>query len=105
MFHGLDFVAPEDNIRMTIASVSVSINPDLLIYNTVRGVRNVGAIKIHLSKSNTLSQESQRVVAAILYQYVKDHVAEVGEKPSLKLCFSSDVFSEKVELAPSSHVR
>lgn len=102
---GLDFVAPEDNFKMVIAGVSISINPDLIIYNTIRGVRNVGAIKMHLSKSNTLTLDSQKAVAAILHQYVKDHIAEAGERPNPNLCFSSDIFSEKIVLSPSSHVR
>jgi hypothetical protein len=98
-----DFAAPEDYYHLIINGVKIKVNPDLIVYFTVRGVRNVGALKIHISKSNTLSDYGQKVVGAVLHECVKEHIAEDGDKANPKLCFSSDIFKEKIEFSPASH--
>ncbi|CAN5660519.1 hypothetical protein BH11BAC1_BH11BAC1_26080 [soil metagenome] len=99
---GTDFIAYTESKLITIQGVEVSIYPDLIVRKSSGGLVTVGAIKLHLSKSNNLSEESQKVIAAIICHYVGLHVASKEEPANNKLCFSFDVFSKDIECSPTS---
>lgn len=89
------------NELVNIAGVDISVNPDLIIIKKVNGVPNVGAIKLHLSKSNFLSIESQKVVAVMLHDYTNKYLVGEGEVAKIKLSMSIDVFQQTIECSPS----
>lgn len=89
-----------ENKKLNIKGVEVSVYPDLIIRGKVRKEKVVGAVKIHLSKSNPLLDEGQRTVATVLRKYVEEFVADEGEKVLNTICLSVDVFQKKCEPAP-----
>jgi hypothetical protein len=91
-----------DNPYVNIKGVDISVNPDMLIYYSLEGTSYVGALKLHVSKSNILSIESQKIVAVMLYNFVDAHEARADIIPDSRVCFSFDVFNKTIESCPSS---
>lgn len=82
---------------LDLEGVSVSVNPDLLLYNT--NTSKFGALKLHLSKSNLLQEEGRRTVATVLRYYLE--VTQFDAIPAA--CFSVDVFAGKFSNSPSAY--
>ncbi|HEY4061167.1 MAG TPA: hypothetical protein VGM30_04665 [Puia sp.] len=93
-----------NNDLLEIAGVDVSVNPDLLITKDNGAETYVGAGKLHLSKSNQLSDESQKIVGVLLYRFTEDFIIPTIENSLAlpKLCFSIDLFAQTIECCPSS---
>mgnify|MGYP001374319825 CR=1 FL=1 len=89
-----------DNIKLNIMGVEVSVYPDLILSNE----NEIGAIKIHISKEG-LTEESSKLVAVMLYIYLDEIVAVKGEKAKPHLCYSYDVFNERLTPSPISYKR
>ena len=94
-----------DNPKIVLNALDISVNPDSIIRGTIRGKKVVGAIKLHISQSNSLNTESAKNVATVLHKFVEEYIAEVDENAELKLCMSIDVFSDIIECAPRSYFR
>lgn len=81
----------ESNLnKLVIAGVDVSIQPDILIKGTIRGREFIGAIKIHISKQNPLSQTSGKYVAALIHKFLETSY-QVKVRP--EFCISLDIFT------------
>lgn len=93
------------NPKLDISGVDVSVNPDLIIRGDYRGQKVVGAIKLHISKSNQLDEEGAKNVATMLKEFVENHIAKDDEKVHLPLCISVDTFGKSVGTAPKSFKR
>jgi hypothetical protein len=93
----------DGNELVNISGVAISINPDLVIRKEIDGVTHVGAMKLHISKTNSLSEESQKIVAVLLFQYVDEFIKEEDEAASSKICLSFDVFKQHIEFCPSAY--
>jgi hypothetical protein len=93
------------NPKLNIAGVDISVNPDLIIRSDNRGQKVVGAIKLHISKSNQLDEEGAKNVAILLKEFVENHIAEDGEKVYLPFCIAVDIFGKVVCAAPKSFKR
>jgi len=91
-----------DNELVEISGVDISVNPDLIVTKMVNDELHFGAIKLHISKTNNLSDESQKIVAVLLYLFADKFIKGAGDKASLKLCFSFDVFKQSLESCPTS---
>lgn len=94
-----------DNPKLIINGVEVSVNPDLIIRGVLRGKKVVGAIKLHFSKSQSLSSDSAKNVATLLHQFVEEYIMEDNEVVKLELCYSIDAFEDILETAPKSYNR
>ena len=104
LLDGCEVSTYEDkNELIEISGVDISVNPDLLVTKIVDGVRAIGAMKLHISKTNQLSDESQKVVAVMLYLYVGKFIIGKGEAENPKLCLSFDVFKQCIECCPTSY--
>lgn len=93
------------NPKLDISGVDVSVNPDLIIRGDYRGQKVVGAIKLHISKSNKLDEEGAKNVAILLKEFVENHIAADDEKVHLPFCISVDIFGQLVGTAPRSFKR
>lgn len=82
--------------------VEIIISPDVLIRMKVDGQVYLGALKIHIAKSNIFDYNQQKAVAVAIYKYLKDVIAQKGEIVNPNLCFSLDVFGRGVVSAPSN---
>lgn len=81
----------ESNLnKLEIAGVDVSIQPDILIKGSIRGKEFVGAIKIHISKSNPLTKSSGKYVAALIHKFLETSNV-VKARP--EFCISLDIFT------------
>lgn len=99
---GLEVESYSDhNELVTISGVEISVNPDMVLKKKTGGKTSIGTAKIHLSKSNYLSLESQKVVAALLHDYTQRHVAKEAESSNQKLNISLDVFQQTIECSPA----
>jgi hypothetical protein len=94
-----------DNPKLNISGVDVSVNPDLIIRGNYRGQKIVGAIKLHISKSNQLDEEGAKNVATLLKEFTENHIAADDEKVHLPLCISVDTFGKSIGTAPRSFKR
>ena len=90
------------NELVKIVGVDVSVNPDLILTKKVGDIVNVGSVKLHLSKSNLLSNESQKVVAVMLQSFTSSYVVKKGEVANYKQSKSVDVFQRTIECCPTA---
>jgi hypothetical protein len=97
----------EENKYLFISGVSVSVNPDMIVKNEVADGFHLGAIKLNITKTTQLSDESQKTVAVILHEYARKHVvdSQAGELVNYKLCFSIDLFKQHCVCCPSAMKR
>ena len=93
-----------DNDLLDIAGVDISVNPDLLIIREGVDETSVGAGKLHLSKTNQLSEESQKIVGVLLYRFAEDFIVPNIENGLVnpKLCLSIDLFGQRIVCCPPS---
>lgn len=89
--------------KRTIAGVAVSVRPELhLVSGGVNEPIRRGAIKINLSKTGVHSKEAAEYVGALLRTYIEDG-CEPGECDH-EMCFTLDVFGQKVVTSPKAVV-
>jgi hypothetical protein len=98
------FSPNKENELLKISDVNISVNPDLIITKVVNGKTNIGLIKLHLSKSNNLSEEGQKIVGALAYKYTQDFLNLNQENISnQKLCISLDIFKQGIDFCPTGY--
>lgn len=90
------------NNLVNVKGVNVSINPDLIITNIA--TNKVGALKLHISKSNILNDEALSYVGVLLYTYLLNIGIE-EKKINENICISVDCFSTNYKTAPKSYKR
>jgi hypothetical protein len=93
-----------ENTLLNIAGVGISINPDLIVKIEDDQSTRIGLMKLHISKTNELSEESQKVVAALLYEFAVQIVIDKtdGEEADPGCCISFDLFKQCSETCPSA---
>lgn len=85
-----------------IEDVEVIVAPDLIIKGTLNGRVVIGGIKIHISKAKPFDFKKSVYVASIIHKFLVDRVAKSGEIVMPELCFSLDVFGERIVPAPDN---
>lgn len=94
-----------NNSHITIKGLDISVNPDILIYSKDRkGNPIIGAFKIHIIKTNPLTEEPMKYVSTMVRNWVESN-KQSTEKVENKICFSVDIFSQKYEVAPKTYIR
>ncbi|NML65172.1 hypothetical protein HHL22_08145 [Hymenobacter sp. RP-2-7] len=91
------------NKLIEIAGVNISVNPDLVLTKRVGDITHIGAVKLHLSKSNLLTNESQKIVGVMLHDFTGKFLTKEGENPNPKLSMSIDVFQATIDCCPKSY--
>lgn len=95
-----------DNEKFIIHGVEVSVFPDLIVKHKIKTKQNYGLLKIHLSKSYSLTDGSGEYVANTLYNYgLKYLQLPNGYTLSNNHCVSFDVFTESVIICPKGTKR
>jgi hypothetical protein len=90
----------KDLNKLSISGVDVSVQPEILIKGKVRGVEFCGAIKIHISKSNALTEQSGKYVATLVHRFLEKNYSGKNVRP--EFCISMDIFTGKYFTAPRS---
>jgi hypothetical protein len=70
-----------------IKGVKISVNPDIIVSKSVKGVENKGAIKLHFSKTHSLLKGGQAVVGMMLHHYMDHYSVVAPTVANRKLCF------------------
>lgn len=89
-----------DAKSVIIDDVEVIVAPDLIVKGTLNGKTVIGGIKIHISKAKPFSFTKSVYVATVIHKYLVDQVAKPNEIVMPELCFSLDVFGERITPAP-----
>lgn len=92
---------------LIINGLAVSVNPDLVLKKQINGVMNIGVIKLHIVKSNNLSDESQKVVSVMLRVHAAKFIADKknNEIVNPKFCISVDIFKKEFAVCPPSVIQ
>lgn len=94
---------PEDPPPVSLCGVWVDVQPDIILRGENRNGRPiVGAIKLHLSKTQPLDAEAGRNIAAMLQHYATSTLARPGEIASASRCLIWDVFEGRIHTAPKA---
>jgi hypothetical protein len=92
------------NVKVNISGTLVSIYPDLILTQDIKGENHIGALKLHIAKDG-LEEDSMKIISSVIYNYLEDVIPTNGKPIHLKLCLSLDVFTKSNAKAPSSYTR
>lgn len=96
---------PESPPPVDLCGVWVDVQPDIILRGENRNGRPiVGALKLHLSKTQPLDAESGQNIAALLHHYASTVLARPGETASASRCMVWDVFSGTLHAAPKANL-
>ena len=103
--------APQRQNKLTISGVEVSVRADLLVHGQTRGIEQIGAAILRVTKDDatTASAKEKRkqmglYVATLVKLHVDKNIAS-NRKTSNKLCMSIDVQHREVFSAPAQVTR
>lgn len=103
--NGFGSIRGEDSQeRINIAGTEVSVRPEIFLVDPDAGNQIVGAIKLYISKSHPLSDDSAAFIGSVLYRYAAE-VVSTEAAVSHKNCFIVDVFDGKIYVAPKAFKR
>jgi hypothetical protein len=85
---------------LTIEGVDIRVSPDVIFRIEDQGKVIIGAVKIHISKSEPFDYEQAQIVAATLQKYLVMNVASDEEIVPHEYCLCIDVFSKRIVSAP-----
>ena len=92
---------PESPPPVDLCGVWVDVQPDIILRGQNRNGRPiVGALKLHLSKTQPLDPEAGQNIATMLHHYANAALSRPGESASTSRCMVWDVFSGKIHTAP-----
>lgn len=98
---------PTKRLKLIESKLQVNVNPELVIEGIYRKKQVLGAIKIHISKNNLLTEDMQKNVSTLLHKVVEENILIDSKKEIVYLdfCLSIDVFNQSVHCAPKSYKR
>lgn len=97
-----EVVKPPKIKSIFVLGVEIIVSPDVIIKFDLDGKTYLGAIKIHISKSNAFDKQQQKVIAAALYKYLKTNVAKQNEVVLNDFCISLDIFGGGYAALPTN---
>jgi hypothetical protein len=94
-------IKPGDRV-LQMRDVDVIVAPEIVIKGVLNGRNVIGGVKIHISKTKPFDLQKSKAVASVVYKYLNDKVAGRGDIVLPNLCFSLDVFNERIISAPDN---
>ena len=83
--------------KLTMHGVDISVRPEIILRGTGKsGKKQVGALKVHFSRTFPLTDVSAGYVAAVLQRYAEDKLIEGDEIVGPTYCFVVDIGSGRV---------
>lgn len=90
-------MGPSNPPKLKIQNVVVSVRPEIILRGTgPKGVKCVGAIKLHMSSSDNFTEEAAGYVSALLQEYTKQFLVTDSEVVQPTYCQVIDVGNRKV---------
>lgn len=99
--HRMEKVAKNEQRKMEISGVDISVRPDLLVKDDSDNV--VGALKLHFSKTFPLNKDAGEYVATGMRAYLEQEYGK--EKIDPKLCTVVDVPTSNIVQAPKAAIK
>jgi hypothetical protein len=102
VLNGINYeVIKTESKSIKIKGVEVIVSPDIIIKAIIDDVTYVGAVKIHISKSNVFDNNQLRFIASTIYMYL-DEVFDNEEYVVMpELCLAIDIFGSRIVNAPN----
>jgi hypothetical protein len=103
VLHGM---VPESGLAespyLSIHGVDVSVRPEVILTGRDRtGKSIIGAVKLCISKTSSLTTETGAYVGCVVHQFVEERLSHRGN-PDYRFCFAVDVFARKIHRAPKA---
>ena len=87
--------------KLSVSGVDISVRPEILVRNEDRdGTPLFGAVKLYLSKTYELDENSAQYVGTVLHQYIEQFVVDDDGQADHRACCVVDVFAQKIYDAP-----
>ncbi|WP_303920925.1 hypothetical protein [Draconibacterium sediminis] len=84
-----------------VGDVIIRVAPDVVVKFEVDGKVFLGAIKIHVSKNKPFDYSQSLMISTILYKYLNE-IKKEDEFVDPNLCFSLDIFGDRIVSAPAN---
>lgn len=85
---------------LEISDVDIIVSPEVVIKGKWQGQNILGGVKIHISKTKPFDLAQSKYVAAVIYKYLKDEVADKDDIVVPELCLCLDVFNGRLVPSP-----
>ena len=104
-------LAPQQQVKLSLNGVEVSIRADMLVHGASRGVEQIGAAVLRMTMDDAATDaaiEKRRSMGLYVATLARMHVGAnipSNREPVNRLCISIDVQHGDVFVAPSSNAR
>ncbi len=98
--HNLNIIKKRPVKSTFIKGVEITVSPDIVFTMDYQGRKYIGGVKIHLSKGNVFDTKELKIVATILHKYISEIADEYEAIPLSEICYSMDVFGERIVSSP-----
>ena len=98
--HQYEVIKETEIKSLIIDNVEIIVSPDVVFKIDLNGKTFIGAIKLHLSKNNVFNLEQSLTVSTLLHQYCLSLSDKYELEVLPELCYSVDVFGERIVSAP-----
>lgn len=87
---------------LLVKGVEVIVSPDVIIKTTINGQSYLGAVKIHVAKTNTFESKQLKHIASATYMYLDHVIANDDTLVHPDLCLAYDIFGNRIVSAPQN---
>ena len=94
--HNLNIIKKRPIKSTFINGVEITVSPDIIFTMDYKGEKYIGGVKIHLSKGNVFDNKELKIVATVLNKYISEIAEDYGAIPLPEICYSMDVFGERI---------
>ena len=94
--HNLNIIKKRSIKSTFIKGVEITVSPDIVFTMDYKGKRYIGGVKIHLSKGNIFDTQELKIVATVLHKHISEIADEYDAIPLPEICYSMDVFGERI---------
>lgn len=103
--HNLTIIKKRPIKSTFINDVEITVSPDILFTMEYKGKKYIGGVKIHLSKGNIFDNQELKIVATVLHKHIVEIADEYDAIPLPEICYSMDVFGERIVSSPKNSER
>tara|TARA_R110002049_G_C8981996_1_gene548359 strand:- start:81 stop:752 length:672 start_codon:yes stop_codon:yes gene_type:complete len=103
--HNLTIIKKRPIKSTFINNVEITVSPDIVFTIQYKGKKYIGGVKIHLSKGNIFDNQELKIVATILHKHISEIADEYDAIPLPEICYSMDVFGERIVSSPENPER
>lgn len=101
----LEIIKSVSTKSIIIDGVQILVSPDVIYRTTINGQSYLGAVKIHISKNNVFEMQQSRYISTLIFEYLKETVANEDDIVLKELCLSIDIFGQSIVPTPNNSLR